>query len=99
MSLNNNAIKTRNQEREKAFKLFRYTYSKLDKVIEALYHSSLYTCKEYEELATQYNILQLRADRMEEDIRKRFPAKDLDSTIKWMKSNYKEDDKEEDLSN
>ncbi|NDV58070.1 hypothetical protein [Bacteroides sp. 519] len=86
MSINNDAILMRIAERNRAFNQFREVYIRMDKVIEALYQSGLYTVEEFAELALEYRVLKIRAEHLEEYIRRNFPAKNLDETIKWMKN-------------
>lgn len=91
MSLNNNAVKMRIEDREKMFRHFRKIHGRLDELVEAMEHSGLYTVKEFEQFATEYHILEPKADRLEENIRKYYPAKNLDDVISWMKSNPLDD--------
>ena len=87
MSLNNNTINQLTDERERAFKLFREMYGRLDKLIVAIYRPSLYTLREYEKIVREYRILQPKADRLEDRLRQRYPIKGIDKLLAWMKSN------------
>lgn len=81
-----NTITMRTSERERAFRRFREMYYRLDQLIEALYKSGKYTVGEFDAMASEYHSLQPKADRLEEYIRRNFPATDLNETIARMKS-------------
>ncbi len=92
MNPNNNPFLSQLNERENVFQAFREIYARLDNLMVALSRPSLYTLREYEELARDYRILQPRADRMEEYIRLNFPLIDLDEQISRMKSGLDDED-------
>lgn len=100
MSVNNDAVTMRNDERYELFSQFREMYGRMDELIIALYRSALYTVREYDHMAAEYRMLKTKADNLEEYIRTTFPAKDLNKTLNWLKSNpkdenYPEEDPEE----
>lgn len=87
IQLPDNAVIDEVNGHKKAYTQFRKLYERLDTLVEALYQSSIYTMQEFENLAREYNTLQIKADILEQYIRKYYPTTNIDAQISWMKSN------------